>query len=394
MSIRRISPQTARRLAIAAQHLENRPYPMLDTIRRLGCLQIDPTKIVMQTQFLVLYSRLGPYDMAEFNRLMWEERALFEYWAHAASIVLTEHYPIHAFHMRQVIHETSPYTRGTGAWMKANDTLRQRIIDAMHERDFVAVSDLGENERPQLDWHSSGWTNGRTVERMLDCLWMRGEILVAARTPNTRLWGLAEKLLPDWTPQAELDEHEVTRQAILIALGALGVATPKHINLHFTRHRYPQMASALRQLEAEGRIQQVEIVEHGNAWKGTWYVADYALLERIEAGNWQPRMSLLSPFDNLICDRDRTEQMFDFRFRLEIYTPKEKRQYGFFVMPILDGDRLAGRIDPRLNRKEKRLEINAVHWESAPTLDQKAAMRTAVEALASWLGAETVDWPE
>jgi uncharacterized protein YcaQ len=105
-------------------------------------------------------------------------------------------------------------------------------------------------------------------------------------------------------------------------------------------------------------------------------------------------VSLLSPFDNLICDRDRTEQMFDFRFRLEIYTPKEKRQYGFFVMPILDGDRLVGRIDPRLNRKEKRLEINAVHWESAPTPDQQAAVRTAVEALASWLGAETVDWPQ
>jgi hypothetical protein len=352
----------------------------------------------MQTQFLVLYSRLGPYDMAEFNRLMWEERALFEYWAHAASIVLTEHYPIHAFHMQQAIDGTSPYTQRTHAWMAANHNLLNRIRTVLQEREFAAVNDLvkdlGDNERPQLDWHSSGWTNGRTIERMLDCMWMRGEILVAARTPNSRLWGLAEKLLPDWTPQAELDEHEVTRQAALIALRALGAATPRHINLHFTRYRYPQMSSALQRLEAEGHIQRVAIGDDRHTWKGTWYVADLDLLDRVEAGDWQPRMTLLSPFDNLICDRDRTEQLFDFRFRLEIYTPKEKRQYGFFVMPILDGDRLVGRIDPRLNRKDKRLEINAVHWEAPPSPEQQAALRDTAEALASWLGAQSVDWPQ
>jgi hypothetical protein len=225
---------------------------------------------------------------------------------------------------------------------------------------------------------------------MLDFLWTRGQVLVAGRPGQQRLWDLAERCLPSWTPREVLTEDEVVYRAAQKSLRALGVARPKDIAQHYIRGRYPGLNKILAELEAEGQIVQVRIED----WRGPWYIhtEDLPLLDRLIAGDWEPRTTLLSPFDNLICDRARTEQLFDFHFRIEIYVPKPQRKYGYFVLPILHGDRLIGRIDPALDRKRQVLTIQAVYAEpDAPlTKETGLAIARAVQELAVFVGAKDI----
>jgi uncharacterized protein YcaQ len=231
---------------------------------------------------------------------------------------------------------------------------------------------------------------------MLDFLQMQGLIVVAARVGGQKLWDLAERVLPEWTPRHRLSEREAVRRAAEKAVRALGLASPRDINHHFTRNRYPGLAQALADLEKQGRLARVTVApEPGRApWKGPHYIHadDFPALERLADGDWQPRTVLLSPFDNLICDRQRTQQWFDFDFRIEIYVPKPKRKYGYYVLPILHGDRLIGRADPWMDRAQGRLHVNAVYAEpTAPTdRDTARAVAGAVEDLARFLGAREV----
>ncbi len=163
-------------------------------------------------------------------------------------------------------------------------------------------------------WYSSGWTSGRDVSQMLDYLWTTGKIMVAGRSGIQKLWDLSERCLPEWTPREKLSEKEVVRRAVQKSLRALGVGTPQHINQHFTRKRYPHLKETLHALQAEGLIEKVRVEDD----KGEWFIhtADMPLLDRIEADDFAfERTTLLSPFDNLICDRARTAKLFDFDFR-------------------------------------------------------------------------------
>jgi uncharacterized protein YcaQ len=222
-------------------------------------------------------------------------------------------------------------------------------------------------------------------------------VLVAGRVGGQRLWNLAEHVLPDWTPRAEWTEPEVVRFAAQKAIRALGVARPNEIEQHYTRDRYPGLAAVLADLDAAGVIVPVQIVDEGRAWPGPYYVHrdDLPLLDRLAAGAWEPRTTLLSPFDNLICDRARTERLFNFRYRIEIYVPQPKREYGYYVLPILHGDRLIGRIDPLMDRKQHRLLINAVYAEpDAPMNDETGhAIAGAIRHLATFLGATDIAYP-
>ncbi|HEX2907755.1 MAG TPA: crosslink repair DNA glycosylase YcaQ family protein, partial [Phototrophicaceae bacterium] len=353
-TLRTLTPTTVRRLAIARQYLSGPVRPvsqMLDLIRDLGCLQLDPTSAVARNHLLVLWSRLGNYDQAHLNKLLWQERHLFEYWAHAASIVLTEDYPLHAARMNQY---------QLGEWVQENINFYNYVLGEITQRGPLSSKDF--EDQSNSAWPSTGWTNGRNTSRMLDFLWMQGKILVKERRGHTRYWDLAERCLPDWTPREVLPEREVVRRAAQRALRALGVATAKQIKLHFTRYRYPELESVLQDLETEGQIQRVTIAEGATKWPGVWYshTDDLPQLEQLEAGDWQPRTTLLSPFDNLIADRDRTEQLFNFEYRIEIYVPKDKRKFGYFVLPILHGDQLIGRIDPLMDRKTGTFHIHHV----------------------------------
>jgi uncharacterized protein YcaQ len=203
------------------------------------------------------------------------------------------------------------------------------------------------------------------------------------------MWDLTERILPEWTPRERLNEREVVRRASQKSLRALGVATARHIERHYIRGRYPNLSVVIAELEKEGRIERIAI----EGYPGTWYVHvdDLALLKRL-GRDWEPRTTLLSPFDNLICDRDRTRSLFDFNYSIEIYVPKTKREHGYYVLPILHGDRLIGRIDPVMDRARGQLRINAVYAEPDAPRDKETAraIREVVMDLAQFLGAREV----
>lgn len=396
-----ITSTLARQLAVTKQDLAGTPpepstEAILNVVRDLGCLQLDPTSAVARSHLLVLWSRLGPYDLADVDKLLWKDRSLFEYWAHAAAIVLTEDYPIHHHEMVKLRTHRPTWKPGMLEWIEANPALRDHILEEIREKGPLPSSVF--EDKADASWQSSGWTGNRNVGQMLTGLWDRGFIMVAGRKGTDRLWDLPERFLPDWTPRDELSDYEVVYTAAQRSLRALGVARLKDIQQHYTRGRYPGLPDILKDLEKEGRIQQVKIVEAGKALVGTWYIHtnDLPLLEQLEHGGFQPRTTLLSPFDNLICDRARTEKLFNFEFKIEIYVPKEKRQYGYYVLPILHGDKLIGRIDPLMNRKEKRLYINNVYAEPDAPMNKTtaAAVAAAIESLATFLGAADIAYTE
>jgi uncharacterized protein len=283
------------------------------------------------------------------------------------------------------------------AWMTGEAAgLREAMLARF--RDEGALPARAFEDKSKGDAGTSGWTSGRNVSRMLQNLWHAGEIGVARREGIQRVWDLAERCLPDWTPRETWTPEQITQAAAQKAIRALGVAQPNHIKIHFTRGRYPEMPAALTKLVAEGKIEPVTIVHEGASLPGTWYLhtADVPLLERIQAGDWQPRTMLLSPFDNLICDRKRLKQMFNFDYTIEIYVPQAKRQYGYYVLPILHGDRLIGRMDVRYERARKTLVLHAVYAEGTGALSQEILVEVgeAVRGLAAWLGAKTIEVQE
>jgi uncharacterized protein YcaQ len=353
-SVLRLSITEARRLAIRAQRLDG-PAPrgrpdraaVLDLCRALRCLQIDPTNVVARNHQLVVFSRLGAFDPADLERLTYEEHELFEYWAHEASLVLTEDLPLHRYLMRTWRHPRAE------RWWELNAEFRAYILDRLRADGPLPLGEI--EDRSAAPWLSTGWTHQRNVSRMLDLMWLRGHVGIAARAGGQRLWDLMERCLPHDAPDTVPPDGEVTERATLLALKALGVARAPHIRAHFTRGRYPGLPEALTKLEARGAIVRVAVDGLGDDW---WMRADAEL-----DGDWRGRTALLSPFDNLLCDRARTERLFGFSHRLEIYTPKAKRRWGYFVLPILHGDRLIGRADLAIDRKRRRLVAQAVHRE-------------------------------
>ncbi|MBD0317334.1 MAG: YcaQ family DNA glycosylase [Thermoleophilia bacterium] len=380
-----------RRLAVAKQRLAGATPAgdadgLLALVRELGCVQLDPTSAVARSHLLVLWSRLGAFDIEVLEALRWRERRLFEYWAHAASLVPSDDFRLHeATLMRVFAQGDALWARRLREWMQANARLRRAILRELRARGPLRARDF-DSSLVAKPWLSTGWTNERNVHRLLDAMWGAGEVLVAGRAGNERLWDLPERCVaPDALAAPRLRREEAVRLAAERSLRSLGVATAKQIGNNFIRGRYAGLASALRRLEHAGRIVAVE-----TDWPGSWLVHadDVPLLERLADGEWEPRTTLLSPFDNLICDRERTRLIFGFDYTIEIYVPKAKRRYGYFVMPVLDGDRLIARIDPRYDRSAYVLEVNAVHPEADAAPDR--ALGEALDGLRAFLGAQAI----
>jgi uncharacterized protein len=390
-AVLRVPVTAARRLALRAQRLDcrlPRGRPGVDAVREvcraLRCLQLDPTNVVARSHLLVLYSRLGAFDPALLERLAYEDRELFEYWAHEASLVLTEDLPLHEWEMGR--HPRHPRAV---EWWERNAAFRAHILERLRADGPLRARDI--EDRSAEPWASTGWTHERNVARMLDFMWVRGQVGIAARAGGQRLWDLMERCLPPAPPRERLDEAELTRRAALLSIGALGMARMPHIRAHFTRGRYPGLPGVLAALRAEGRIEPVAVDGLGDDW---WVRAeDVETLQGLANGAWRGRTALLSPFDNLLCDRGRAERLFGFTHRLEIYVPRAKRQWGYFVLPILHGDRLVGRADLAIDRRAGRLVAHAVHRE--PDAPRGAgigrAVRRELERLAAWQGAADLE---
>ncbi|MFF4832703.1 winged helix-turn-helix domain-containing protein [Streptomyces sp. NPDC001315] len=391
-----IGAADARRLALSRQHLAGpRPPVTADgvrtVLRSLRYLQLDPVNVVAPSHEIVLWSRLGAQAGARFEELWWQDRWLFEYWAHAAAIVLTEDYPLH----RVTMDAYPPPNRSfTAVWMEANDQLLKHVLHRLGEGTPLPTDAF--EDCAAMDWPSSGWSAGRNVERMLTFLWFQGKVMVAGRAGGQRLWGLPDACLPPDADRLPMSPDEMVSRATEHTLRALGVARPLDIKQYFLRGKYAGLPQVLRTLTEQGRVVPVRV--DGGAANETWYVHADALdeLEAIRAGDWHGRTALLSPFDNLISDRRLTERLWDFEFRNEMYVPKAKRSYGYYLLPILHEDRLVGRISPRFERKRGVLVVEGVWLESdvRPTAALGRAVVGQLEDLAAFGGATGIEYGE
>jgi uncharacterized protein len=371
-----ISRRRARQLAVMGQLLDApRRGSIEEVVTGLGEVQIDPTSVVARTEHLVLFSRLGRrFEVAELERLLWRERALFEYWVHILPIA---DLPMHRISMRRYPHGDWKRHRYVREWLEANDEFVRYALEELRRRGPLRARDL--ENRAAEGWRTGGWNDeGQSAPMLLDILWWQGRVMIVGRDGQQRIWDLASRSLPKVPrrPVADMASALIDRQA-----RTRGVARPERLGFLFDGEM-PGRERALREHLRSGSIVPIEV----EGLQGR-RVAHVDLLDKTFRG----RTVVLSPFDDLISDRERTEGLFDMRYRLEIYVPKAKREFGYYVLPILRGDRLVGRIDPAFDKKTKVLRINAVHMQPDSRPGDREAVTKAIDELARWLRAvETV----
>ncbi len=397
-----ISLATARRLAVTKQHLAGR-LPRKATrdalcavVRDLAYVQWDPVSIVAPSHIISLWSRLGDFQLSDLDRLLWQEKRLFEHWTPMASIVLTEDYPLYYALMRRyptsLSHSWGAQRDQARRFLAGHLALRKKMLKEL-QGGPLRVRDFKDHSGTMRA--DGEWTPTSDVSHMLFHLLMNGEAMVVGHEGNQNLWGLTEGFLPPGTERGALTMGEFERKAAQRALRALGTATPSEITHYFVRGRYQDLGRTLARLETDSLIQRVRIEGLGTREVRYIHREDIPLLGSMEGRAFTPRMTLLPPFDNLLYDPVRTQRLFRFAYVREQFLPKEKRRYGTYVLPILWGNRLIGRIDPRLEKETGRLRIHAVHAEPDAPDDPAVAdmVRATIEGFARFLGANEVEYP-
>jgi uncharacterized protein len=315
--------EEARQIAVRAQALDGSASDVLETVRRLGFLQLDPISAVAPPQHLVLWSRLGAFDVAKLDRLLWQERKLVEW---HAFIYPVEDLPLLRARMRR------PLNGNASEWLKENHSFRRYVLRELDERGPLLSREIADHSDFEREHHD--WWGARKMGLMLEILAANGEVAVVGRRGKQRVWDLADR----WYPETETIPWPRAKKLIAEQrFRALGV-----------------------------RLERGRLVVHPEA----------------EDGPVPARTTFLSPFDQLIHNRDRAEALWGFRYRLEMYVPAAKREYGYYVLPILHGDRLVGRIEPVFDRKTRRLDVKGVWWEPG---QKKLDLAKPLAELERWL---------
>lgn len=370
----------ARRIALAAQGLSgSRPEgplgraQLLKALGRLGVVQIDSVNVVSRTHYLPFFSRLGAYPRELLDQAAWgRPRRVLEYWAHEASLLPVDAWPLMRWRMQDA-------RSGVGTWkhvarfLKERRDLVDRALGEIRERGPMSAGELEIGEKGEGGWW--GWSEAK---RAVECLFWTGELTTATRRGTfERVYGLPEKVLPPAVLDAPaLSRAEAHRQLIRIAAGALGVATEGDLRDYF-RMPVEGFKARLGELVEDGKLLPVTV----KGWRNGAYLDPTARRPRRAMGQ-----ALLSPFDNLIWFRDRTERLFGVRVRLEIYTPAHKREHGYYVLPFLEGDQITARVDLKADRKAGALLVQAAHAEPRATPETPARLAAELKLMAGWLG--------
>ncbi|MCX2932240.1 winged helix DNA-binding domain-containing protein [Mycobacterium sp. CVI_P3] len=378
----RLSADQARRVAVAAQGLAE-PKPrgpvsrahLRRLIGRIQVLQLDSVSVAVRAHYAPVFSRLGPYDRDVLDGAAWSHRAraprlLVEYWAHEAALMAVEDWPLLRWRMREYTH---------GRWgseiVKKNPRLAEKIL--------AAVAELGPSTAGQIEAHLESEPRGRKgpwwdrsdTKWVAEALWSSGALTTATRVGFARHYDLSERVLPPEVFTREVDDDEAVRELVLRAAGALGVATEPDLRDYF-RLSPKQSKPALAALVAEGELEEVEVA----GWSAPAYLRPGQAVPRADRGT-----ALLCPFDPLIFFRPRVERLFGFHYRIEIYTPAPKRQFGYYVWPFLLDGKLVGRVD--LKRTDGALHVVGAFAEDGQE-PAAIAPRLAheLQTMASWLG--------
>jgi uncharacterized protein YcaQ len=348
-------------------------------IERLGVLQIDSVNALVRSHYLPLFSRLGHYDRDLLDQAAWSQgrrRTLFEYWGHEASLLPVAMYPLMRWRMVRAARGEGIYQQLARFGRERQDVIR-RVLQAVRDQGAIGAGSLStrqEKAGPWWDWSAE--------KHALEWLFAAGEVTVAGRRGFERLYDLPERVLPASVLQQPLPDEAQAQRALLVhAADALGIATEKDLRDYF-RLDPADSRGRLAELEEAGELQRCQV----QGWKQPAWCRPAVKIPRKVAAS-----ALLSPFDSLVWERGRTERLFDFRYRLEIYTPVHKRVYGYYVLPFLHHERIAARVDLRAERALGQLAVHAVH-EEEPGLDEGGMQALALNLwrMARWLGLERV----
>jgi uncharacterized protein YcaQ len=358
--VHRLTKAQARRIAVRAQLLDApRPTDLVDVVERLTLLQIDPTAAIAPSADLVAWSRLGSsYEPAQLKRALEEDRTLFELDALVR--------PMGDLGLHLAVPSLYGSTSRAGEWIRENDRFRRDILKLLRKSGPLSSREIPDT--CAVPWKSTGWTNDRNVTQMLELLLVRGQVAIAGRVGRERLWDLPERVYPADVVVPSVEEAERARNARRLA--SLGIARQK------------------------ARAMPMEPIHVGDAGdpavvegvKGEWRV-DPAYLD----DDFEGRTALLSPFDRLVHDRVRAQELFDFEYTLEMYKPAAKRRWGYYALPILHGDQLVGKVDASADREGAVLRVNAIHEDVRFTRAMTKAVGAELNDLASWLGLDEVE---
>jgi uncharacterized protein len=378
-----LSAVQARRVAVAAQGFTG-PKPagpitrahLERLISRIQMLQLDSVSVAVRAHYAPVFSRLGPYDRDVLDRAAWGPRSarlLAEYWAHEAALMAVDDWPLLRWRMRQYRH---------GRWgthiVKANLELADKIL--------AAVAELGPSTAGQIEAHlaaeprgprGSWWGSRSDTKWVAEALFASGMLTTATRVGFARHYDLVERVLPAGVLAREVDDDEAVRELTLRAATALGVGTEADVRDYF-RLSAQQVKPAIADLMAAGEIERVNV----EGWSAPAYLRAGQTVPRLDRGT-----ALLCPFDPLIFFRPRVERLFGFHYRIEIYTPAPKRQYGYYVWPLLLDGRLVARVDLKADRAADALRVVGAFGEpDTPRSAVAAALTGELESMASWLG--------
>jgi uncharacterized protein len=395
----RTSLRAARRLAVTKQHLAGkRPARataerLVETVRDLPYVQWDPVSVVAPSHLLSLRARVGSFRLADFDRMLWTERRLLQHWIPFAAVVATEDYPVYSSLMRRYPESLSD-SWGTQrararAFLAKHEDLRKGVLADLRDGPLKLnqFKDHARTKRIAGDWGSSS-----LVSEMLWHLVMSGQAMVVGHDGNQNLWGLPNDFLPSWVNREVLSEAEADLRAAQRALRALGVATSQEVHYYFIRGCYRDIRSTLEILVGDSRIHRVVVEGLSGGGERFVHADDVDLLDDLAKGMFSPRVAVLPPFDNTVSNQARGKRFFNFDYVREQFLPKAKRRFGMWVLPILRGEEFIGRMDARLDKEKRRLEVIALFAEpGAPTSRAVATeVREELDHLAAFLGADSV----
>jgi uncharacterized protein YcaQ len=385
-----ISARDARRIALAAQGFaDRRPTGRIDrrhfrkVLDRLATVQVDSVNVLTRSHELVFFARLGPYDRTALTRWLWSSREVFEYWGHEASLHPVERHPLFRWRMA----EEHPWV-GVRQAAAGNPDLVAELLAEVRARGPLSVGEMETEDRSlhdlSTDVAAGSWWGWGAVKRVMAHLFLAGDV-TAIRRPNFERVYLPPDL---WLPPEVLgapspDKDEAHRALLRIAARALGLGTARDLADYY-RLRMPTVKPLLEKLVADGELLPARV----EGWRQAAYLHPEAQLPRRRLR----ARALLSPFDSLIWERQRTERLWGLRYRLEIYTPAAKRVHGYYVLPFLLGDELVGRVDLKADRKAAVLRVQAAWSDSASTAPDgdhelvAAELATSLTEMAAWLG--------
>jgi len=376
-----LSQDAVRGLMIAAQGLQQSPpapatkADVRQIVRQMHVLQIDTIHVVARSPYLVLWSRLGDYNPRWLEDLL-TEGVLFEYWSHAACFLPVEDYPLYR---RFMLNRMTWNEKGWQRWLLEHDELVKKLLAHIRENGPVRSSDF-----QRTDGQKAGWWNWKEEKTALEGLWLKGELMVKQRHNFQRIYDLRERVLPDWDDAQTPSLDAIHETFVLNTVKALGVTKAAWIADYF-RMSKKDAQSVIEKLAKNEQLQTVQV----EGWNvpGYFHPDQRAAIESAASGEIPTsRTTLLSPFDPLVWDRGRALDLFNFDYKIEVYTPAPKRKYGYFTLPILYNNRLIGRLDPKAHRKEGIFEVKAVHLEPGVVVDDAlvSALKSTLKACAVW----------